>query len=307
MLIAISLILLVFGFYHITKADTGNILYVGGVGSGNYTKIQYAIDNSSIGDKIYVYSGNYSENIVISHAIDLIGEDKNTTVIYAPNEIGNVISLSASHVNITGFKIMYGYDTNGLIIEGDNNNIFGNIFYDNFYGIKIQETAVNNLIYHNNFIMNIFSAIDYSNNKNQWDNGLEGNFWDDYNGTDANGDGIGDTSYKIDEVGNQDLHPLMYPWPSTEINISIDIIYCKNLGYLIDENSDGIYNLFYSNQTGIKTVTEKQQDGSYLINNDMDNDWEYTYNMQTGTLASYSSEEQKADNTIYYMLIRLIH
>ncbi len=40
-----------------------------------------------------------------------------------------------------------------------------------------------------------------------WDNGREGNFWSDYNGTDSNHDGIGDTPYTID-ILNQDRYPL---------------------------------------------------------------------------------------------------
>ena len=40
-----------------------------------------------------------------------------------------------------------------------------------------------------------------------WDNGNVGNFWSDYNGTDSNSDGIGDTPYVID-VLNMDRYPL---------------------------------------------------------------------------------------------------
>jgi len=43
---------------------------------------------------------------------------------------------------------------------------------------------------------------------NIWDNGSEGNYWSNYNGTDSNGDGVGDTPYVIDE-NNQDNYPLM--------------------------------------------------------------------------------------------------
>jgi len=38
-----------------------------------------------------------------------------------------------------------------------------------------------------------------------------GNYWSDYNGTDDNGDGIGDTPYIID-ADNQDKYPLMKPY-----------------------------------------------------------------------------------------------
>ena len=39
-------------------------------------------------------------------------------------------------------------------------------------------------------------------------NTVEGNYWGDYAGVDNDGDGIGDTSYIIDE-NNQDNHPLI--------------------------------------------------------------------------------------------------
>ena len=59
----------------------GNTLYVGGSGPNNYTSIQDAIDNASDGDTIYVYSGIYYENVVINKRINLIGEDRNGTII----------------------------------------------------------------------------------------------------------------------------------------------------------------------------------------------------------------------------------
>jgi len=71
---------------------------------------------------------------------------------------------------------------------------------------------LNNRIYHNDFVDNKKQVQSYSSS-NVWDDGYPsgGNYWSDYNGYDSNHDGIGDTSYFIDE-NNTDHYPLMVPY-----------------------------------------------------------------------------------------------
>ena len=89
-----------------------------------------------------------------------------------------------------------------------NNTITANNITDNLVGANFEYSS-DNLVYHNNFIGNTIQI--YNNNtssENTWDNSSEGNYWSNYNGTDNNGDSIGDTPYIMNE-NNQDNYPLI--------------------------------------------------------------------------------------------------
>ena len=80
------------------------ILFVGGNQYGNYSIIQNAIDNTSSGDIVYVYSGIYYENIVVNKTINIIGEDRNTTIIDG-SRLWSTIVIRADGVSVKGFTI----------------------------------------------------------------------------------------------------------------------------------------------------------------------------------------------------------
>ena len=82
----------------------GAVLYVGGAGSGNYTKIQDAVNASNDGDTVFVFSGIYHENIKIRKSINLIGQGKISTEIEGDGT-RTVVEITEDDVSISGFKI----------------------------------------------------------------------------------------------------------------------------------------------------------------------------------------------------------
>jgi PKD repeat protein len=79
---------------------------------------------------------------------------------------------------------------------------------------------------------------------------------------------------------------------TTSIAILIDAQYVGDLGYLIDTNGDGIYDMFYSNNTGMTTPVELQDDGTYFIDSDNIGSWDYIYDPQTKQVTTYPTEQE---------------
>jgi hypothetical protein len=135
----------------------GTTLYVGGDGPGNYTSIQDAIDDANPGDTVFVYndSSPYNENVKVDKMINLIGEDRNTTIIDGVEPINTVaISCGVDNAVISGFTITGDDNVNGIRICSDNNIIRENKIVFNDIGIDIGIDADNNIIKNNIIIHN---------------------------------------------------------------------------------------------------------------------------------------------------------
>ncbi|MEM2099569.1 MAG: NosD domain-containing protein [Candidatus Bathyarchaeia archaeon] len=146
-----------------------------------------------------------------------IANNENGVILY--NDYGGTSSNTISENYITnndvGIRFYDGYGGTS------NNDIFENYIANNGVGMYIDKIpwgggVSNNSICRNSFVGNTRQAYDiYWDDKlfiprsvNSWDNGTTGNYWSDYTGKDADGDGIGDTPYIIDE-NNRDNYPLM--------------------------------------------------------------------------------------------------
>ena len=116
----------------------GIIYYVGGSGPNNYTSIQAAIDAAGDGDTVFVYddSSPYYEHVIINKSINLIGEDKKSTVIDGSNLKGffDTVSVTGDHASIYGFSVKnnFGdYYQASIKIVGDHVTVYNCKIYNN--------------------------------------------------------------------------------------------------------------------------------------------------------------------------------
>jgi parallel beta-helix repeat protein len=222
--------------------------------------------------------GNCENNAIIGNNITDVGHETSANGIW--------ITLGASDTTISGNNItgnyvgIYVYMSGGTIISenciaanghgiwisGSSNHIIRNNITNNNVGVSVD--VEDNIIHHNNFVNNTVQAKanEGSSPVNSWDNGAEGNYWSNYNGTDSNGDGIGDTPYIIDE-NNRDNYPLMelytipenpllLPLPYAPFNLfpepdSIDIPLDTNISISISR-PPSIVNMSISPEVAVK-------------------------------------------------------
>ena len=164
--------------------------------SGIY--LYYCNDNvitGNIADHNY-YMGIY---LIYSHNNELVNNSAN-------NNLGGLLSIYSNNNVLSGNRV-FNNKYYGIVIIGDNNTITENTIYHNNVGIIFEYWSHSNLVYLNCFINNNQSAVD-EGFSNRWDNGVKGNYWDDYTGLDLNYDGIGDIPYFITGV-SIDRFPLM--------------------------------------------------------------------------------------------------
>lgn len=211
---------------------------------------------------VYTFTGDIDESYgIIVETKEIVIDGKGHTLKAIPRilpvgswdfgiELTNVTSgdVTIKNLKILNFNI-------GIYVGTANNTIIGNTISGGNVGITIAECPnfiagnriennlegvflgpipydhkeVYNIFYHNSFVNNTRHVYDcectnpiWIQHLNIWDNGKIGNYWSDYSGIDADGDGIGDTPYSVTE-DDFDTYPLM---------VSIKYSLIENDGFL---------------------------------------------------------------------------
>jgi parallel beta-helix repeat protein len=175
------------------------------VSSSSVTITGFTIVNATVGICLYESSGCtvYNNNVTTSHT--------NIT-----QEMGMYLDASNNSVVSDNIVDNVACGCSGIALEGcSGDTVTLNTVRECGHGIAVSESR-SNLIYHNNFVDNQNQTEILDSFRNSWNGTNEGNYWSDYNGTDANQDGIGDTPYVID-ANNTDYYPLMGMFSQFEI------------------------------------------------------------------------------------------
>jgi nitrous oxidase accessory protein len=160
-----------------------------------------------------------------AHSIDVhavIGHNAiDDNLIQSSSGIGIWIS-NAPNTRVFKNSVIGSGEENILVQYCPGSEIYANQIADGKWGIRTGYSE-NKSFYHNNFINNTVQVESFANGTAIWDEGWEGNYWSDFNGTDSDHDGIGDTPYVIDS-NNIDHYPLMNPyWIPADVNHDLKV------------------------------------------------------------------------------------
>jgi parallel beta-helix repeat protein len=304
----------------------GTVIYVGGGGSGNYSTIQEGIDVAGDGDTVFVYSGIYYEHVIVNKTVNLIGEDKNTTIIDGDGN-GIVIYVKADWVNITGFlinrsgiwssdagiKLWYVENCNIIdnkftnnggalnLVYSNHSNVLNNVMSDNQFGVWLDHSHGNKIKGNNISNGNLGISFRYSSGNNVTNNIISSNkvegirLWDQ-----CNWNNISSNVFLNNEHGITIIY-------SFQNNVSNNYISLSEL------NGVGIYSS-QNNTVMCNNILSNNEDGIYLYNstniaisgNNISSNLEYGIMLEASYLANITCNNFLNDG-IFMWGYQLVH
>jgi parallel beta-helix repeat protein len=202
---------------------------------------------------IAVYGG--SGNLITENMIT------NNNLSISPPPTGIHWYLQYQYPEFPLMLYSYPYGSPGVLLDGGPENILtNNLIAYNDVGQEggSYSRMGGNIIYHNNFVENTIQVVPYIEKAvaNKYSSGYpeEGNYWSNYDGSDANRDGIGDTPYRY-YTFMVDLHPLMGMFHSfnTSLDCFVNVISNSSIDNFEFFESDNTIKMYVSNMTANQT------------------------------------------------------
>jgi parallel beta-helix repeat protein len=192
----------------------------------------------------FTFAGVYLDNSSNCTVSEITAENIGTAGILLGKSHGNIVTENQIDTNSMGIQLelssenelfrnnitSYGFDSISdypgiMLMNSPKNSIQGNNIIGKFTAVSLITHTIypyntsSNKLFLNNFVNNS-NPVYFQDTPfvNSWDNGVEGNYWSSYNGTDADKDGVGDVPYVLNE-NNVDHFPLMCPFGSPEVEV----------------------------------------------------------------------------------------
>ncbi|MEJ2126009.1 MAG: NosD domain-containing protein [Candidatus Bathyarchaeota archaeon] len=212
----------------LTENHVGISVY--GNSSGNTVSENIVAHNNRSIELINAHNNMITENNITTGLISGISLDESTGNTISKNRIsdladgmGALMLWESSDNTVTKNLLFQG--TLSVLVGCTSNTISENFVIESAYGVYVGESS-GNKFYHNYFldvnqpVLDSQASTDLFS-ENSWDNGIEGNYWGQYNGADNDENGIGDSVYPL-YGNNQDNFPLMdFPAISTDPDAAV--------------------------------------------------------------------------------------
>ncbi|MCX6665644.1 MAG: right-handed parallel beta-helix repeat-containing protein, partial [Euryarchaeota archaeon] len=276
-------------FYYIKNLTFGPVYNV--EKNATYQSLQQAVDAADPGNTIKVLvNTTFNEHVIINKAITLIGKNNTKTIINGSSGTGSydTIKITANNVTIKNFTIQGAYYAGVLLWTGVRDcRIENNIIANNYDGIELWESNINNTITGNSITNNAYRGVwlrSLDNNNTITGNTINSNSW---SGIRAEGSSNNNTITN-NVLSNNLCGISLYSINGTLVSYNTITYNTEDGMYLGSSNSNRIIN---------NTISNNAYDGVYVFydnSNNLITNCTIRYNGRTGIWLDHSN-----NNIIY--------